>query len=454
MESLNMAKLNLSSVRNNAAAEVAPPKQDVTDTKLENNSFTDPEEEYHCEYREDIWKTLLEQDADKPNIHLQSPQLEFRGALVQQLRDVTKKLSLTLATLHSAVAMLDLFMDAHRLRADRLTHVALACLSLAAKSEENFSKAPTLKTLSKVSGVQLCGKTFRQLEWMVGQHVRWRLLSPTPVTFASLLAQYVVADCDLTTRHPKFVRRFKRDGAKLLEAYLDLTLSDVRLKVVECVDVGCACVACARAELGLSAWPAWLAAIAGRDRTTVAPIARLLQRMMQILKTRENPDLETDQGYSSAKTSPNVTPCTSPNHQISPSSSTSSHKSIIDTYRQHPIDNRRTDMPTTCVEQHRNSTYIQQDISSAFLDVTDTNLPNIPNQEYLNANLYRIPVDMSQRVNHPADYRFCRSSRLLESGYDSIQPSTSVAVKRGLDSTVELDRKRYRLTSHLSQVVL
>ncbi|XP_045779178.1 cyclin-J-like [Maniola jurtina] len=463
MESLNMAKLNLSSVRNNVVAESAPPKQEVPDTKLETNSFTDPEEEYHCEYREDIWKTLLEQDAEKPTIHLQSPQLEFRGALVQQLRDVTKKLSLTLATLHSAVALLDLFMDAHRLRADRLTHVALACLSLAAKSEENFSKAPTLKTLSKVSGVQLCGKTFRQLEWMVGQHVRWRLLSPTPVTFASLLAQYVVADCDLTTRHPKFVRRFRRDGAKLLEAYLDLTLSDVRLKVVECVDVGCACVACARAELGLSAWPAWLAAIAGRDRSTVAPIARLLQRMMQILKTRENPDLETDQGYSSAKTSPNVTPCTSPTHQISPSSSTSSHKSIIDTsYRQHPIrqdpptfiEHRRPDIPTTCVEQHRNSTYVQ-DMSSAFLDVTDTNLPSVPNQEYLNANLYRIPVDMScQRVNHPADYRFCRSSRLLESSYDSVQPSTSVAVKRGLDSNVELDRKRYRLTSQLSQVVL
>lgn len=94
-----------------------------------------------------------------------------------------------------------------------------------AKSEEKFSRAPTLKTLSKISNVQLCGKTFRQLEWMVGQHIRWRLLAPTPVTFAALLAQYVVTDADLTTRHPKFVRRFKRDGAKLLDAYLDLTLS-------------------------------------------------------------------------------------------------------------------------------------------------------------------------------------------------------------------------------------
>lgn len=236
MESLNISKLNLCSGRSRSSQDNGV-KFERTEEKFETNALTDQDEEYHCEYKEEIWKNLLEQEAEKPTIHLQSPQLEFRGALVQQLRDVTKKLGLSIATLHSAVAQLDLFMDAHRLRADRLTHVALACLSLAAKSEEKFSRAPTLKTLSKISGVQLCGKTFRQLEWMVGQHVRWRLLAPTPVTYAALLAQYVVTDSDLTTRHPKFVRRFKRDGAKLLEAYLDLTLSDVRLKVVECVDV-------------------------------------------------------------------------------------------------------------------------------------------------------------------------------------------------------------------------
>ncbi|CAH2243218.1 jg18706 [Pararge aegeria aegeria] len=167
--------------------------------------------------------------------------------------------------------------------------------------------------------------------------------------------------------------------------------------------------------------------------------------MMQILKSRDNHDSELDQGYSSAKTSPNVTPCTSPSHQISPSSScsTSSRISIIDTsYRQHPV---RQDIPTTFLDQHPR----RQDVTSTFLDVTDTNLSDIPNTEY--TNLYRLPVDMTcQRVNNPADYRFCRSSRLLEPG----QPSTSVAVKRGLDNNVELDRKRYRLSSQLSQVVL
>ena len=56
------------------------------------------------------------------------------------------------------------------------------------------------------------------------------------------------------------------------------SVADVRLKVIDSVEVGCACVACARAELGLAAWPAWLAAAAARAPAAVAPVARLLMR--------------------------------------------------------------------------------------------------------------------------------------------------------------------------------
>ncbi|KAL4709118.1 hypothetical protein ACJJTC_014677 [Scirpophaga incertulas] len=439
METLNMSKLNLTSVRDNSL-EIPTKNSEIYHAKVEPNILTDTDDEYHCEYRDEIWQNLLEQESKKTTIHLQSPQLEFRGTLVQQLRDVTKKLDMSIATLHSAVALLDLFMDAHRLRADRLTHVALACLSLAAKSEEKYSRALTLKTLSKICGVHLCGKTFQQLEWMVGQHVCWRLLAPTPVTFAALLAQYVVTDADLTTRHPKFVRRLKRDGAKLLEAYLDLTLSDVRLKVLEAVDVGSACVACARADIGLPAWPPSLASISGRQAANVAPIARLLQRMMQILKSRETSvDTETDQGYSSARTSPNQTPTTSPNHENSPASSTCSSSSrsylnVDSSYRQHPVPEGRSE-------------------DANVLDMDESSVQSTVNVE----QYFQLPtaVDMTcQRVNNPADYRYCRSRRLVEASLETVQPSTSMAVKRGLDTDVDLDRKRYRLTTQMSQVVL
>ncbi|CAG5024822.1 unnamed protein product [Parnassius apollo] len=74
MESLNMSKLNLSSVRSHASNDTVI-KPEISEFKLETNMLTDPDDEYHCEYREDIWKNLLEQEAQKPIIHLQSPQV-------------------------------------------------------------------------------------------------------------------------------------------------------------------------------------------------------------------------------------------------------------------------------------------------------------------------------------------------------------------------------------------
>ncbi|XP_041983089.1 cyclin-J-like [Aricia agestis] len=411
METINMSRLNLSSIRTNLPNENA--QKPLADVKFDTIALMDPDDDYHCEYWEDIWDNLLKQETEKPVIHFQSPQLKFRGALVQQLREVTRKLGLTLGTLHTAVALLDLFMDCHILRDDRLTHVALACLSLAAKSEENLSKAPTLKTLAKVSGVQLCGKTFRQLEWMVGQHVRWRLLAPTPVTFAALLAQYVVTDSDLVTRHPKFVRRFKKDGAKLLEAYLDLTLSNVRLKSSAACAVGCACVAAARAALGLHAWPRWLAERARADVDTVAPVAHLLQRMMKVLKSRET-EVE-DQGYGSARTSPNITPSASPKYTSTPGS--------------------------TCP----NTSDRRAGTTHPYLELDDSKI-GVSNVEY-----YLPQVEVKcHKVTTQDDYRFCRNARLIEASY-GVEPN--MAVKRGLDS-VDIDRKRYRLTAQMSQVVL
>ncbi|CAH2095663.1 unnamed protein product [Euphydryas editha] len=436
METLNMSKLNLSSVSNTGAGDNAP-KQDVLQPKLETIPLIEPKDDENYGYREDIWKNLLEQDAEKSKIRLQSPQLKYRGALVQQLRDVSKKLRLSQETLHTAVAQLDLFMDSNMLSPNMLSNIALACLSLAAKSEECCRRAPSIKTLSRVSGVQLCGKTFRQLEWSVGQHVRWRLLAPTPATFAALLAPCLLADFDLSARHPTFARRLLRDAADLLDAYLDLTLSDVRLTVLESADVGCACVACVRTALSLAAWPAWLAARTGRPPAAVVPIARLLARMMQILESRETVDSEVDQGYSSARTSPNTTPSTSPKYEISPSSSTCStsrsFQSGDTSYRQRPI---RSDNPNNVLDWDETEVSEDSEVQR--------------NQDY-----YRLPIDMTcQRVNNPTDYSFCRSSRLIEASLNPV-PTTSRGFKRGrLDNDHEYDTKRYRLASQMSQVVL
>lgn len=136
----------------------------------------------------------------------------------------------------------------------------------------------------------------------------------------------------------------------------------------------------------------------------------LFYRMMQILKSRDTSvESEVDQGYSSARTSPNQTPSTSPSFHVE----------------------RRPDGNYTV------------------LDLEDSNTQSITQP-------YTLPtaVDMTlQRVNTATDYRYCRSRRLVDASLE-VQPSTSVAVKRGIDSNVDIERKRYRLASQMSQVLL
>ncbi|VVC88188.1 unnamed protein product [Leptidea sinapis] len=83
--------------------------------------------------------------------------------------------------------------------------------------------ASRLQSLCQASGVSLCGRTFRQVEWTVGSHARWRLLAPTPASFAALLAPQLLRGDDPGPR--PYPARLRRDAARLLHDYLDLTLS-------------------------------------------------------------------------------------------------------------------------------------------------------------------------------------------------------------------------------------
>lgn len=154
--------------------------------------------------------------------------------------------------------------------------------------------------------------------------------------------------------------------------------------------------------------------------------------MMQILKSRETADTD-DQGYSSARTSPNITPCTSPQYENSPASSTCSTSRSFrnnESYRHHPV---------------RSEDY-------AVLDLEDSEVPAGSEVQH-NLDYRRLPIDMTcPRVSNPNDYSFCRSSRLIEASLNPVA-TTSMGIKRSLDPSHEYDAKRYRL-SQMSQAVL
>lgn len=156
---------------------------------------------------------------------------------------------------------------------------------------------------------------------------------------------------------------------------------------------------------------------------------------MQFLKAKENTTdtSDIDQGYGSARTSPNLTPCASPRFHVSPASSTCSTSSrsyinVDNSYRHNPV-------PET-------GPYTVLDVDSNTLPTTSQD--------------YHLPraMDMTmQRVNNQLEYNFSRSRRLIEASFGT-EPSTTLAVKRGLDTNGEIDKKRYRITTQVSQAVV
>jgi len=88
------------------------------------------------EYTRDILAWLRSRELTTPGCRQQSPQLASRRHLVEWSTEVAGKLSLSAATLHLALRIVDLFMDGHDIQEPQLYLVCLGALLLASKMEE------------------------------------------------------------------------------------------------------------------------------------------------------------------------------------------------------------------------------------------------------------------------------------------------------------------------------
>lgn len=149
--------------------------------------------------------------------------------------------------------------------------------------------------------------------------------------------------------------------------------------------------------------------------------------MMKILKSKESSvEIDEDQGYTSAIATPTLTPCTSPDLQTSPATSTCSSTTTS--------SSTSTSRVGTSYRPHA------VEPSHHILDYSDSSLPATGNQEY--HTLLPIAVEATRsRVDNADEYRFFRSCRLLDTNSEA-QPSTSLAVKRGVNTKTEVEAKR------------
>uniref|UniRef100_A0A8W7PSB3 Cyclin-like domain-containing protein n=1 Tax=Anopheles coluzzii TaxID=1518534 RepID=A0A8W7PSB3_ANOCL len=206
---------------------------------------------YCTEYDEDILETLKECESRRMNVHFISPQLEHRRSSVQLILNVCKQQSYRRATVHLAIYLLDVFMSNHTIAVGRLKLVALTCLYLACKIEENDSSVPSPTRLNGFLANVYRPADFIALEVAILCFFDWHITIPTASTFLDIFSMHSFVQQDWDAVSPPWngcdsmallVQHINETSSTILEA----TLQHLKLSIVKPSLLAAGCIAAAR----------------------------------------------------------------------------------------------------------------------------------------------------------------------------------------------------------------
>lgn len=218
-----------------------------------------------------------------------SPQLRYREVMVNFIRSVGEYEQLRRTTIHLAVYMLDAFMDNHNISDNRLNLVALTCVLLAAKIEENEPSVPSLSKLNELVQNQYPIADFTVLEVLLLKFFNWNLIIPTTATFVEFWLLYIVDSADFGGTLSEFQFHQRRTRAiELALEFLDITLTDIKMTNVRPSLLSAACVACARSCVPvLAVWNETMHEMTGFPWEEVESLTRELMDWRAMLITKE-----------------------------------------------------------------------------------------------------------------------------------------------------------------------
>jgi len=230
------------------------------------------------EYTRDILAWLRSRELTTPGCRQQSPQLASRRHLVEWTTEVAGKLSLSAATLHLALRIVDLFMDGHDIQEPQLYLVCLGALLLASKMEERDGTMPRCSQLNLFVKNYFPLADFLNLEFVMLAYFNWNLALPTMHNTTSLLLPHAVLPTDLHNGGP-IVHQGKAAAylAEYVNFFLSAALSDPAFLDASPSLLGTAIIAASRVAFGLlPTWPLHLQRLSGYGELQLARLATLL----------------------------------------------------------------------------------------------------------------------------------------------------------------------------------
>ncbi|XP_035902140.1 cyclin-J [Anopheles stephensi] len=238
---------------------------------------------YCTEYDEDILQTLKECEENRETVHFGSPLLIHRKATVGLIEKVCEQQSYRRATVHLAVYLLDVVMCNHMIAERTLNLVALTCLYLACKIEENEPNVPSPTKLNGILANTYTPADFIALEVAILTYFKWHITIPTASTFLDIFAQYCFDQedydgmpRDLQTEQTS-VQQFTETITENCDIILKNTLQHLKFCNIKPSLLAAGCVAAARLNVNnLPAWNDRLVRATGYEYTQLQSICLVL----------------------------------------------------------------------------------------------------------------------------------------------------------------------------------
>ncbi|XP_049548458.1 cyclin-J [Anopheles darlingi] len=208
-------------------------------------------------------------------------QLVPRQTALELIRGKCTKQMYRRTTKHLAIYLLDVFLCNHYIPEERLELVALTCLSLACKIEENDPDIPSLTMLNSFSSEPYKRADYMAIEMTVLIFFRWHITIPTAATFLEVYALHCIDEEDFALPEVSiatglFDEVFDKVNAASLD-FLDGTLSKNEMANVKPSLLAAACVSAARcAQPNIRAWSNRLTTVTGYEYSEVLDVCTTL----------------------------------------------------------------------------------------------------------------------------------------------------------------------------------
>jgi hypothetical protein len=233
----------------------------------------------------DIHHSLLAREECISTLQLISPQLCHRRELVDFVFAICIDLCISCGTRHLAIKLMDHFMDGHNVMEYRLRLVALTCVLIAAKFEEEDKEIPTIDMLQH--SARLFGtysysrREIHMLELYILKYFKWCVSFPSAAHFIDLYHHTSNKHQSENTSCPRLPLTdnavLEKEMQEYCKYFLDISLKDNFFLAFKSSHIAASIVCVARIFAGLgTAWNSQLQKISSYSLEDLQPIANYM----------------------------------------------------------------------------------------------------------------------------------------------------------------------------------